>query len=363
MVWIRRPIAVRYIGGKSLLLDNILKVIQNNTTDVKTVIDIFAGSGAVSKCLKENGYKVYSNDFLYFSYVLNRGTIDINKKPNFEKLGIDDPITYLNNLKIEDTDYKLKDCFIYNNYSPHDKCERMYFTTKNAIKIDIIRKKIEEWFRQDKIIEDEYFYLLSSLIAAVPYVSNITGVYCAYLKFWDKRAENDLILKEPELIKSKKKSTSYNLDCNVLLKNISADLLYADPPYNSRQYLPNYHLLETIAKYDNPVLTGVTGMRDYSNQKSEFCQKGKVKQAFEDLIKNANVKYVVISYNNEGLLSTEELINICKKYSKDGTFNLVETDYRRYKNKIPNNTKGLKEQLYFFEKKTNVYDKSPLNYN
>lgn len=355
-------IAVRYIGGKSLLLDNILEVIKDNTTDVKTVIDIFAGSGAVSKCLKKNGYKVYSNDFLYFSYVLNRGTIDINKKPNFEKLGIDDPITYLNNLKIEDTDYKLKDCFIYNNYSPHDKCERMYFTTKNAIKIDIIRKKVEEWFRQGKIIEDEYFYLLSSLIAAVPYVSNITGVYGAYLKFWDKRAENDLILEEPELIKSKKKSTSYNLDCNVLLKNISADLLYADPPYNSRQYLPNYHLLETIAKYDNPVLTGVTGMRDYSNQKSEFCQKGKVKQAFEDLIKNANVKYVVISYNNEGLLSTEELINICKKYSKDGMFNLVEIDYRRYKNKIPNNAKGLKEQLYFFEKKTNVYDKSPLNY-
>lgn len=353
---------MRYLGGKSLLLDNILEVIKNNTTNVQTVIDIFAGSGVVSKCLKESGYKVYSNDFLFFSYVLNRGTINLNKKPSFQKLDIDDPITYLNKLKIENTNYKLEDCFIYNNYSPHNKCERMYFTTKNAIKIDIIRKKIEEWFKQGYIIEDEYFYLLASLIYAVPYVSNITGVYGAYLKFWDKRAKKDLILKEPEIVKSKKKSISYNLNCNILLKNISADLLYADPPYNSRQYLPNYHLLETIAKYDNPILTGITGMRDYSNQKSDFCQKGKVKQAFEDLIKNANVKYVVISYNNEGLLSTEELTNICKKYSKNGTFNLIEIDYRRYKNKIPNNTKGLKEQLYFFEKKTNVYDKSPLNY-
>lgn len=353
---------MRYIGGKSLLLDDILKVIKENTTDVKTVIDVFAGSGIVSKYFKENGYKVYSNDFLYFSYVLNRGTIDINKKPNFKNLNIDNPITYLNNLKIEDTDYKLSDCFIYNNYSPHDKCERMYFSTKNAIKIDIIRKKIEEWFKENKITEDEYFYLLSSLISAVPYISNITGVYGSYLKFWDKRTQKDLILKEPEIIKSKKKSISYNLNCNVFLENISADLLYADPPYNSRQYLPNYHILETIAKYDNPILKGVVGMRDYTNQKSDFCQKGKVKQAFEDLIKNANVKYIIISYNNEGLLSTEELTTICKKYAKDDTFNLIEIDYKRYKSKIPNNKEGLKEQLYFFEKKTNIYDKSPLNY-
>lgn len=238
----------------------------------------------------------------------------------------------------------------------------MYFTTKNAIKIDIIRKTIEDWFNDNKITEDEYFYLLSSLLNAVPFVSNITGVYGAYLKYWDKRAENDLVLVEPDVIKSRKKSTSYNLDYHLLLKDVKADLLYADPPYNSRQYLPNYHLLETIAKYDNPVLTGKTGMRDYSNQKSEFCIKSKVKQAFENLIKNANVKYVVISYNNEGLLSTEELTSICKKYSVDNTFKLIEVDYRRYKNKIPNNTDGLKEQIYFFEKKQVIYDKSPLNY-
>lgn len=285
---------MRYIGGKSLLLDNILEVIQDNTTDVKTVIDIFAGSGAVSKCLKENGYKVYSNDFLYFSYVLNRGTIDINKKPNFEKLGIDDPITYLNNLEIEDTDYKLKDCFIYNNYSPHDKCERMYFTTKNAIKIDIIRKKVEEWFRQGKIIEDEYFYLLSSLIAAVPCVSNITGVYGAYLKFWDKRAENDLILEEPELIKSKKKSTSYNLDCNVLLKNISADLLYADPPY-----------LITTGSYND----GKRGFEGWSkNDDKELYQ-------LLDKLNNKGVKFALSNVIHHKGLKNEELITWMKKYN------------------------------------------------
>ena len=161
---------------------------------------------------------------------------------------------------------------------------------------------------------------------------------------------NNLELKKPDIIFSENESESFNLNCNDLLNSVSADLLYADPPYNSRQYLPNYHVLETIAKYDNPIISGVTGMRNYDEQKSEFCQKSKVSNAFEELIKKAKVKYIVISYNNESLLSTEELSNICKKYAKKDTFKLIEIDYRRYKSKIPNNEEGLKEQIYFFEK-------------
>lgn len=356
---------MRYIGGKSLLLDTIIEVIQENTQDIKSIIDVFAGSGSVSKRFKEEGYKVYSNDFLYFSYVLNRGSIGINKAPTFRSLGIEDPIAYLNNLMIEDTPYQLDDCFIYKNYSPNGDCKRMYFQPKNAIKIDIIRKTIEDWFQSSLITEDEYFYLLAALIAAVPYVSNITGVYAAYLKYWDNRSYDDLELKTPELTSSKFKSKSFNNDGNELLSRLKADVLYADPPYNSRQYLPNYHVLETIAKYDHPEIHGVTGMRDYSKQKSAFCQKISVKSAFETMIERANVRYVVISYNNEGLLSTEELSAICKRYAKSGTFKLIEIDYRRYKSKIPNNAKGLKEQIYFFEKASaskNEFDKSPLNY-
>lgn len=341
---------MRYIGGKSLLLNDIQKVINENTNNVNKIIDVFSGSGVVARRFKEQGYSVVSNDFLYFSYVLNRGTIDLNHEPTFKNLGIKNPIEYLNNLKIENTGISLENCFIYKNYSPNGDCVRMYFQNKNAIKIDIIRITIEDWYENKKINDDEYYYLLSSLIAAVPYVSNITGVYGAYLKKWDIRTYNDLELKKPDIIFSEKESESFNLDCNDLLNSVSADLLYADPPYNSRQYLPNYHVLETIAKYDHPVISGVTGMRNYDEQKSEFCQKSKVRNAFEELIKKAKVKYIVISYNNESLLSTEELSNVCKKYAKKDTFKLIEIDYRRYKSKIPNNEEGLKEQIYFFEK-------------
>ena len=340
---------MRYIGGKSLLLNYIHSEISE-LKDVNTITDIFSGSGVVSAFLADKGYNVLSNDLLYFSYVLTRGTIGIKKEPQFKKLGIKNVVDYLNNLQLTDTAYSLDDCFIYRNYSPNGSCNRMYFQNENAIKIDIIRMQIEEWKNANLLSDDEYFYLLSSLINAVPYVSNITGTYGAYLKFWDKRTYNPLILKTPDIISRKGKIHCFNLDYSQMLGNKS-DLLYADPPYNSREYLPNYHVLETIAKYDNPIIKGVTGIRDYSNQKSEFCKKSTVAAAFEKLIKNANSEFILISYNNEGLMPTEKLKELCLDYAVSNSFHLTEIDYRRYKNKIPNNKAGLKEQLYFLRRK------------
>jgi adenine-specific DNA-methyltransferase len=340
---------MRYIGGKSLLLENINNVINSEIPNVSSVIDLFAGSGIVSNNFKMNGYRTISNDFLYFSYVISRCSVMLNKKPSFQNLGITDPISYLNNLKIIDTDFKIEDCFIYNNYSPVGECSRMYFQPANAMKIDIIRLTIENWHNENLITEDEYFYLLSSLINAVPFVSNITGVYAAYLKFWDERTYKTIQLTEPIIISNGKKNESYNTDFTNMLSR-KCDLLYADPPYNSREYLPNYHILETIARYDYPEIHGITGMRNYDKQKSVFCKKNTVASAFETMIKDCKSRYILISYNNEALLSTQELSYICKTYAVDNSFKLFEFDYRRYKNKIPNNKKGLKEQLYFLRR-------------
>jgi adenine-specific DNA-methyltransferase len=353
---------MRYIGGKSLLLDEIGKVIKEIAPKSKCVIDLFSGSGVVSNYFKQCGYNVICNDQMYFSYVLLRGITQLNKTPTFDSLKIKKPIEYLNDLTFDDAGFDIGECFIYQNYAPHNPCQRMYFTVENALKIDIIRLTIEKWKDNNEINDDEYFYLLASLISAVPFVANITGVYAAYLKHWDPRALKPLKLVEPEIITSNCTTSSYNVTCNRLLETVEADVLYSDSPYNTREYLPNYHILETIAKYDNPEIKGVTGMRDYKSQKSDFCVKAKVHNAFETMIRTANVKYIVISYNNEGLISTEELSEICKKYAVDGTFHLKEIPYRRYKSKIPNEQNGLCEQIYYFEKKKNFYNKSPMNY-
>ena len=342
---------MRYIGGKSLILGKIFDVISDNSVIADSVLDIFSGSGVVAEAFKQEGYQIITNDLLYFSYSISRGTVCLNDVPKFEYLNIADPIAYLNRLDIKNTDFNSDDCFIYQNYSPNKNCKRMYFQNKNAIKIDIIRKTIEQWKNEQKINDDEYFYLLASLINAVPYVSNIAGIYGAYLKHWDKRTYNSLSLQEPQITDNLKQNIAYNLDANQLAGKIYADLTYIDPPYNSRQYLPNYHILETVAKYDEPKISGVTGLRDYSEQKSLYCQKAKVADTFGDLLDKLDTKYVLISYNNEGLLSTQELSEIVKNCGIRSTFKLYEFDYKRYKSKFPNHEKGLKEQLYFIRKR------------
>ena len=353
---------MRYIGGKTQLLSDIHDAIRDVAPGANSVIDLFSGSGVVAEYLKQQNYEVICNDQMYFSYVLLRGITQISSRPQFSSLKIDDPVDYLNSLTYEDSGIDIKDCFIYQNYAPHDDCERMYFTPENAIKIDIIRITIEHWRNEDKITEDEYYYLLASLISAVPYVSNIAGVYAAYLKHWDPRAHKGLELKYNAISKTKVKVKSYNEDYTDLLGKVKADVLYSDSPYNTREYLPNYHILETIAKYDYPAIKGITGMREYKKQKSDFCSKATVSEAFERMISMADVKYVIISYNNEGLISTEELSRICEKYAEEGTFKLIEIPYRRYKSKIPNKKAGLMEQLYCFKKAKCRYVKSPFNY-
>lgn len=340
---------MRYIGGKSLQIDNINSVIASETVSVSSVVDLFAGSGVVSQNFKMLGYRTISNDFLFFSYVLQRGTIALNKKPQFKVLGIGDPIKYLNELKFENSGLSKSECFIYNNYSPTGSCERMYLQLDNALKIDMIRLTIQKWYQQGLINDDEYYFLLAALINAVPYVSNITGTYGAYLKYWDDRTFNLLKLEEPVLISNGKKNECFNLDYKVLLDK-RYSLLYADPPYNSREYLPNYHVLETIARYDYPEISGVTGMRKYDEQKSAFCKKSTAADAFNTLVRDCKCKYILISYNNEGLLSTSELSDICAQYAVGNSFKLFEFDYRRYKNKISNNKPGLKEQLFFLRR-------------
>lgn len=338
---------MRYIGGKSLMTDHIMEVIGRCSEDIHSVTDMFAGTGVVAQRLKSEGYAVNSNDVLYFSYVLNRGALEMSD-PISEMLR--SLIEHLNHLTLDNCPwFDLERAFVYQNYSPHDSCVRMYFQDFNAVKIDLIRQEIEHL--KNEISTAEYFYLLSLLVQAVPYVANITGTYGAYLKYWDKRTYNNLVLREAPIIQTPVKCCCYNMDAMVLSRQIESDLTYLDPPYNSRQYLSNYHILETIAKYDYPHIKGVTGMRDDPCGMSVFCKRGKAKSAFRRLLGSIKSRFLLLSYNNEGLLTTEEMTQLMKESGDPDTFRLFEFDYRRYKNKIPNNKIGLKEQLYFIRKK------------
>ena len=222
--------------------------------------------------------------------------------------------------------------FIYKNYSfegtEGQEFRRMYFTEHNAKKCDAIRITIEDWFKQGKINDNEYYFLLGSLINSIDKYANTASVYGAYLKQFKKSALREMKLEPLPIMHGQVECKVYNEDINELIKHVSGDILYLDPPYNARQYCTNYHLLETIARYDNPIIHGKTGLREYTEQKSDFCIKSKVEKAFAEIIKNANFKYIFLSYNNEGLMSSQTIERIMKKYGK---YRFEMQEYRRFK--------------------------------
>jgi adenine-specific DNA-methyltransferase len=350
---------MRYYGGKEKLLDFISSAVAETGINHGSIFcDLFSGTTAVAKHFKQKGFTVYANDFLKFSYCLARAYIQTNKYPQFKGLryvipGLDcsedairTVVNFLNNIK------PIKG-FIYNNYCPGGTTnldsKRMYFTDANGQRIDAIRSAIQKWANDDDITDDEFHLLLASLIEAVPFIANISGNYAAYLKYWDPRTHKTLQLKVPLIPVSKRRNKAFMKDANQLIKTIRSDILYLDPPYNERQYAANYFLLELIAEgWFNgiPKIYGKTGMRSYKNQKSRFCRKAEVLTAFCDLIDAAQTKYILLSYNDEGLLSEQEITDIL---ARRGTVKIFKQIHRRYRsiNQDVRDRRTVYEKLYF----------------
>lgn len=313
---------MNYIGSKftlsSFLEENIKQTLKENNSkplSESVFCDLFCGTAAVSKIFKTQVKKIMANDKEYYSFVLAKNYIGNNKIIERKN----ELIESLNNLEL----LKSKISF---NYSTCGKEKRQYFSEKNAMKIDAIRSKIDEWKNEEFINEEEYFFLLASLLESADRVANTASVYGAYLKHIKKSAQKELILKPAEFEINENKHEIFNEDANILIKNISGDILYLDPPYNSREYGANYHLLNTIALYDDFKPIGKTGLREYT--KSNWCKKDKVYNEFETLIKNADFKYIFLSYNDEGLLDLNQIKEIFERYGK---YDQKSKTYKRFK--------------------------------
>lgn len=309
---------MNYIGSKYSLLDFLETTIEQvtgyKTGDNYVFADLFAGTGIVGQTYKAKGCTVISNDIQYYSYILNKHYIE----------NIPDLDTRL--LKKLNTLPPVEG-FIYKNYCEGSGSGRNYFTNENGMKCDAIRIELEQLHKTGEISDNLYFYYLASLINSIDKYANTASVYGAFLKHTKKSAQKEFQLELLPIVPGTIGKT-YNEDINKLAKKIKGDVLYLDPPYNARQYCSNYHVLETIAKYDNPILNGVTGLRDSSEQKSKFCSKRTVAETFEDLIKNAQFKYIFLSYNNEGLMSLDTIKEIMSRY---GEYKFFTKEYRRFK--------------------------------
>ena len=332
---------MNYIDSKlklcqSFIPDTIHSVCGQDLSS-KTFCDIFAGTGIVGRTFKTSVKQVISNDIEYYSFVLNKNYIE-NHLPIANK---QDLIDELNNLPLAENG------FIYKNYCLGGSGERQYFSDYNGKKIDTIRAAIEDWHKSGKINGNMFYYLLCSLLECADKLANTASVYGAYLKKLKKSAQKELVLEGAEYEANENEHLVFNKDANELIKEIEGDILYLDPPYNARQYGANYHLLNTIAEYKPFEPKGKTGLRDYT--RSKYCSATAVKEQFEELIKNASFKYIFLSYNNEGLMSVEDVKSIMQKY---GRYDLAKTGYQRFKadSNRANKADSTVEYLHILEK-------------
>jgi adenine-specific DNA-methyltransferase len=344
---------MRYMGNKTKLVDFLYESLKNlPTSDDKKFFDFFAGTASVGKSFKEKGYSVESADILYFSYVLQKAYIDNTGEPEFkffatDGTGYNKALTYLDNLPSLEG-------YVYTNFTADGTVSldrpRLFFTSENGKKIDAIRLEIENLKNNGHINENEYFVLLASLLETVSFYANVSGVYAAFLKTYDPRALKPFILRKINFTNLGVNGKSFHANSVDLLDTIDTDILYLDPPYNARQYAPNYHVLETLARYDNPVAKGVAGIRDYTDLKSDFCNHDKALIMLDKIAQSKGYKHLALSYNSEGIMKENEILSVLEKY---GDVVLLNKDYRRFKsnnNGLSATKKEVIEQLYILTK-------------
>lgn len=310
---------MNYIGSKLSLLpfiDHVVKEVYRYNLKSAVFCDLFAGTGIVGRFFKPKAQKIISNDLEYYSYVLNRNYIG-NHRPieGVEKFF----------QALEEAPLK-SDGFIYHNYSEGGDGGRQYFSELNGKKIDTVRTKIGIWRASGEISDDLYYHLLASLLESADKVANTASVYGAYLKKIKKSAQAPLQIQPALYYLNETSHEVYQEDSNDLIKKIQGDILYLDPPYNNRQYGANYHLLNTIASYTPFEPKGKTGLPDYN--RSLYCKKTTVGEQLDDLIKHADFPYIFLSYNNEGLMSLDEVERVFRQY---GRYSLYQSDYRRFR--------------------------------
>lgn len=348
---------MRFIGNKELIVLDIKALLNDMglTDNGLTLFDAFCGTGAVSDFLKDS-FNIVSNDLLRWCVLYTRGRTCASDC-TFRNLKFN-PFDFFN------TSSKTLKGFFYNNYSPGGS-KRMYFSAKNAGRIDYFRTTIEKWKNENLITENEYAYLLASLIESVSVVSNTAGVYGAFLKHWDSRALKPIEFKRVLSNPFRPNETTFlNAKLEDVISDIECDILYLDPPYTQNQYGTQYHLLETLVLNDNPNISKVTGSRSTTPMRSDWSKDFKTHILFDKIISKTKSKYIVFSYSKDGFMSKSFIEACMKRYGKIETYICKKISYRKYTNFKSKRKKDHFEYLFFVEKKdkNEVTYESPLNY-
>lgn len=328
----------RYIGSKTSLLNNIDEVVKKYYKNKKIrFFDPFSGTGVVANYYSDKGNDVIVNDILYSNYVayqtwMSNQEYDINK--------IEETIKELN---------QIDSSTLSGNYFS-DKFGDKYFDVNDAKKIGYIREWLET--NKQKYTDREYYILLTSLLYETDKIANTCGHFESFLN--KKPVEKGVELRIPEIETNAGNNEIYCMDANELARNIESDVTYIDPPYNARQYVNFYHVLENLARWEKPEELEGNSMKFKRNHLKSDYSKAKAPIVFEDLIKNLKTKLIIVSYNNtynaksgasNNKISEEQLYNILLA---KGKVTKIEIDYKFF-NAGKTDFNNHKEYLYVCE--------------
>ena len=348
-----RAALMRYIGNKTRLLPFIRSAIRRLELAPGSAHDAFAGTASVGRALKSDGWAVASSDLMTYSFVMQRAYVVAQRAPSFTALRAGDPdlrralrspaLRARAALRGDGSLFAVAEYlsrwvepergFVSTHFAPAGG--RMFFTDENAARIDVVRRLLHEWLAAGLIGDDAHALLLAALLEGADRVANTAGVYTSFIKKWQSNAVKPLYLAPHLPIAGPSGSTANLLDAVAAAASLGqVDLLYIDPPYNSRQYSGYYHVPEVIARgwFDSiPVLHGKTGLLRDDSQRSDWCSPRKVGTALRALLETSGARHVLVSYNSEGLLPATTLRKILAEHSVDGRVRLFTKGYKRYR--------------------------------
>lgn len=326
---------MRYIGNKTKLLEFIGAAIAERGIPRGTAVDPFCGTASVAAELKRLGFRVHAADIMHYAFVLARTYVQTASPPRLPRLqtalGLPDDslasaIAWLNALPP-------RPGFIHDEFTPGARGSRMYFTPENGARIDAIRDTIESWHEQQLIDDDGYHALLAALIEAADRAANTTGVYAAWVKSWQPNAVRPLELRSPVIVPGNG-CHAYRRDALDFIQFLEEfDLLYLDPPYNTRQYAGYYHVPEIIAMgwTEPPKLRGKTGLLPDDDKRTDWSRSHRCEEVFERLVATARWRHLVMSYNAEGIIPESTIERVLRGHGRASTYERRALTYRRYR--------------------------------
>lgn len=338
---------MRYIGNKRRQLPFLLRALRELDIEPGTVHDAFAGTAVVGRALRARGWRVATSDLMTYSYVFQQAYVVAAHPSDFRHLAAAEPAVApllaaaaarrrdpLRALGVYlASGLAPEEGFIARHYAPGGG--RMYFTDENARRIDAARATLERWRTAGALGDEMYYILLAALIEGADRVANTAGVYAAWMKRWQVNTARPLRILPAPVARGGAPAMAFCDDAAAVARRLGpVDLMYVDPPYNTRQYSAYYHVPEIIARgwFGEPYqLRGKTGLLPKTFLRSAWCSARKAPHALRELLAATGARHVLVSYNSDGILRDQALHAALARAAIDGRVRRFTRRSRRYR--------------------------------